>query len=283
MNFANLKELTLFIVKQADESVQDVFLSGYRISYSDDDLWKMLKALLYSDDVTPQVIMKFLKKWITNYRVDTQCSSDIVDAMKSFNLDASNDLKRSLIRNSSQKFSVYVTKNAPIAVSSPARSVPPLRSLNVHLSEKWLPHIAAREVSILMRDILSRLKLQDVTEMAWKKSASPETRNSPLHDITDIFNQLSYLMMNDILTCDSKHEVCCAIKYYLDVAEELLRLQNYDAMFCIVSTFARHPIDRLKDCWKRLSEKRMLQFKDFLLLIDNTKSFMNYRQKVDSL
>lgn len=286
--FTNLRETLLYVIPMVEDEEILIFLSGYRCYWTEDDLWMVVKVLLKTGEVNASFIQRFLRLWITNHRISPSCIQDIVEAFREHNLGDLNELKLHLIRNNSQKFSVHVTKqmssnSSGSITSSPAR-VPPLREVMVHLNTKWSAEIVAKEITTLMRDLLSRVKLQEFTELAWMKNPTDGDEKRPvLREALDLYNQVSSLIMNDILSAESKKDAVSSIKFYLDVAQACLNLHNYDTLSAIISTLQSWPISRLKETWKGLSEKRMMQFNDLKAITDCAKSFQTYRSHVENL
>jgi hypothetical protein len=102
-----------------------------------------------------------------------------------------------------------------------------------------------------------KLSLLELTSLKWTKNhKTDEIPESPVTDITNRFNSLSYWVSTQIVSMDSQKIRVKLVKKFWKVAKCLRELGNFHSLMAIVAGLIRGPVQRLKKTLEAVNSHR---------------------------
>ncbi|KII66040.1 Ras-specific guanine nucleotide-releasing factor 2 [Thelohanellus kitauei] len=112
----------------------------------------------------------------------------------------------------------------------------------------------AMELTKLSTMLHHNLNIREFLSKSWNKKTSHELAPS-IMKIIDNFNKTTILIQTSILYFEKLIKRASIIEYWLEVANHLSTLRNYNVMLMIHTAFAANCIYRLKKTWDKVSKK----------------------------
>lgn len=126
--------------------------------------------------------------------------------------------------------------------------------------------------SILVRAI----NIRDILYFSQSKKKKLENETSFLK-ITNNFNKTTHLISTHILSFEQRSKRVRAIELWLDVAEELWNLNNYNVLCMIVGALESNAIYRLTATWSKISKKARQSREMFTKLLNPSSNYSALR------
>ena len=99
----------------------------------------------------------------------------------------------------------------------------------------------------------------------------------------DRFNKLVLFIIEDIFSYDSKKIRCQCIEKWVDVGLKLQELHNYNDLVMINTCFVNLTLNKLKNTFKKLSNKYKNIIKEMNLFCSSQQSYLNIRKLIFNL
>ncbi len=156
--------------------------------------------------------------------------------------------------------------------------------------DNWFQHIKPKiqkgnysdsDVKYLAQDLKKRsmnnflnIKQEEYSHLNWTKH--PE-RASNLIDFINDFNRMSLFVAQEILSLQSRHERAHAIEFFINVAERLNSIHDFNTSMAIQAGLNMHSVDRLKQSWSVVNADSMKIFQTLTELYSPLHNFANMR------
>lgn len=139
----------------------------------------------------------------------------------------------------------------------------------------------ARQITLIDFQNWVQVPLSELTHAAF--NAKDAATSCPrLTTCTARFNELAqWVSSTVVLAAKKKHRVAVLTKF-IQVMEELRRLQNFHTLMAFYSALNQAPILRLRKTWKNLSSRVALLWTGISKFLDNSQDFKVYREYVKS-
>jgi len=152
----------------------------------------------------------------------------------------------------------------PIMVRSPKPLLPyrktgPLKLLDIP------PVEFARQITLYEHAIFSKIKAHECLQPTSVSAVN-------LKMLIAIFNKMSAWSVTTIVTTTNVASRAELIEYFIKVATECKKLQNYNGMMEFVSGLQSAPVSRLKRSWSSIKAKKLQALDDFSnMMVSNYK------------
>lgn len=124
----------------------------------------------------------------------------------------------------------------------------------------WDPTEIARQLVLIEFEMFSNIQVYECFNQAWIKP-NREIDSPNIVKIVKWFNKISLFFSNFILE-DSLKDRTERLKFVLKIAEESRKINNYNALFELISALSSTPIHRLKKTWNNLSNENLKKFEE---------------------
>ncbi|PVU90084.1 hypothetical protein BB561_005023, partial [Smittium simulii] len=144
-----------------------------------------------------------------------------------------------------------------------------IKILDIH------PLELARQLTIRESYIFCSIRPHELIERNINKN-----NMSAFSNIVKMFkasNELAHWVINSILSESNSKSRAHVLKYMIKVANECLKLNNFNSLFLFVSAFSCSSILRLKKTWALLGAKYNRMFDDMLQITNSSKNYSQYR------
>ncbi|KAL9651333.1 hypothetical protein ABK040_001285 [Willaertia magna] len=146
---------------------------------------------------------------------------------------------------------VYLLKNIPNPYNIPFDLL------------QWQASEVARQITIIDMKIFKKIENNEFYNSAWSDPKYKYELAPNISALTDRVNNMSYWVQTCILT-ETNLEIRRAMyKKFIEIASEAKALNNYSALFAIVSGLQSGPVHRLKETQKILPVSENELFKEF--------------------
>lgn len=88
-----------------------------------------------------------------------------------------------------------------------------------------------------------------------------------LHQLTELFNNISYWAQRTILFCDTNERII-HIQKFIQIAHELFTMKNFHGCLAIICAFSSGPIHRLKRTFGKVSKKYQKMKNDLMMTLE---------------
>ena len=183
----------------------------------------------------------------------------------------------SLERRSSR---IYGKKSPVSPVSNSESTISPLLS-PVGMTQESVDQLVEVDVSLLAQCFIALdsklLKCIDLTEFdftAWKRKDDGRTIRAWI----DSFNRTSYLIATEIVTCPWPEERMKLLEKFINVANQMLELRNFQALFAIMGGLGLNSVSRLTDLMEKTIDSRLqITFDNLKTVVSSRNNFKAYR------
>lgn len=152
-----------------------------------------------------------------------------------------------------QKLYFYIDYNYAPKIIEP-------KEFGTHIMN-WDPIEIARQLSLIEFEMFSSIQVYECFNQAWIKS-NREIDSPNIVKIVKWFNKISLFFSNLILKEEVLKERSEILKFILKIAEESKKINNYNAVFELISSLSSTPIFRLKKTWERLGNEYQKKFEE---------------------
>jgi hypothetical protein len=102
--------------------------------------------------------------------------------------------------------------------------------------------------------------------------------SSNMHNIANYFDRLAYLVTTEILRVYGTKKKCECIKYFIDVAKELKKLNNFHGLMAVILGLNNKALSRLHDLWYKIKEHKNVldELTNFMSAIGNYRIYRKH-------
>jgi len=140
-------------------------------------------------------------------------------------------------------------------------------------------HDLAAQLTLLDADLFYSLKRGELFNQRWTKKTNAKTSPHVL-EFTTRFNRISHWIARSILRYDTAKLRAQAWEYFISLAEELWKLNNFEALVAVLSSFNCSSLVRLRSTQTSIQAK-LNQVQEFLQSeMRCERAYQNYRERL---
>lgn len=143
---------------------------------------------------------------------------------------------------------------------------------------KWSSHEIAKQLTLITCHLFRNINAKEVLNCLWTKADKMKTSPN-ITKLINRFNQISCWMSDEILSYDHASQRGKIIAKFIEIADELQKMKNYNDCFNIVTAFNYLPIKRLTKSWNRVGETALETLKKLSNLCSLTRNWGNLREE----
>ena len=138
----------------------------------------------------------------------------------------------------------------------------------------------AKELTRISYNILSKIQPKEFFKGVFTKNNKNVTSPN-ITAITKRFNQLSFWLIEEILSYDYPNDRAQIIEKFIDIGKELIDLNNFNDGMCIISGLGQMIINNLKQSWKNVSKKSNNVFQNLKNILNFQDNYKVIRDRID--
>jgi hypothetical protein len=117
------------------------------------------------------------------------------------------------------------------------------------------PRAVAEELTVLDGEMLRRIKPQELRNGAWMKKEKEQSAPN-IMQLIQSFNRLALLTSTEVLAEETPQARAKVISAFIQIADKLYQLQNFNSLKAVLSGLQCTPIYRLQKTWSSVSSKK---------------------------
>jgi hypothetical protein len=133
----------------------------------------------------------------------------------------------------------------------------------------------AQALTVISYELYKTLSAKDFVGQAWKKDS--DSSNGVVR-LIDRYNEISNWVATLVLIADSERKRVHAIKFFISVADELFRMQNFEVSSSVIGGLQAAPVDRLRATWSSVSASRMQRYEALRTVFSGKNNWRAYRE-----
>jgi len=109
---------------------------------------------------------------------------------------------------------------------------------------------------------------------------SPRQKNqnvSNLNTFVNRFNEINMWVITEICTKDTLQKRFTTVKKFMELANVLIHLKNFNSAFAILSGLGNVAVTRMTQTWKKLSANTIAEFERLQQMMDPSRNMRKYR------
>jgi hypothetical protein len=273
--FWTSKQLLTFLQTKFREARKDTSPAGSR------DLFKVLDFLcLWMDSC--------LKRDFLDTKLLPELRNFLFEAEEAGLASYINTIKLLIIKRSGYPLATRLFRDADLL--RPRRSVHPGRSRKGSISkknskEKTILSDAftfkdigvtefAEQLTWMEFEIFRKIADTELLDVAWVRA---KEKAPNVLKMVDMFNKISYWVATQILSESDVKERTWTIRRFINIAEKLFELNNFQSLMEVVAGLSMTAVERLKRSWAGLSSKEKGIFERLCRLLNTKNNFQSYR------
>ncbi|KAI7898139.1 ras guanine nucleotide exchange factor domain-containing protein [Cokeromyces recurvatus] len=139
----------------------------------------------------------------------------------------------------------------------------------------------ARQLTIMDFKFYSSIRPIECLSKAWSKDGAENAEN--VKQSIDYCNRLTSWVSGSILSYKEAKKRVVVIKYWAQVANRCLEMNNYNTCMAILSAFDNSAIGRLKKTWELVSSRTSQSLAHIRKLMGSNRNFTEYREMIHSV
>ena len=138
----------------------------------------------------------------------------------------------------------------------------------------------AAELTRISYHIFSEIQPKEFFKGAFTKNKKNET--SPhLTEISNRFNKLSYWLMEEVLSYDNSTDRAQVLEKFIDIANELMKLNNFNDCMSIITGLGHINIKDLVKTWKNVSKQSNKDLENLNNILNFQDNYKIIREKIE--
>eukprot|EP00117_Sycon_ciliatum_P026498 scpid7044/ scgid21740/ Ras guanine nucleotide exchange factor Y; RasGEF domain-containing protein Y len=140
-------------------------------------------------------------------------------------------------------------------------------------------HIA-EELTLIDSELLRQIRAEELENCAWMAS-DREVRAPNIMRMVEAFNRVALMTTTKVLTPKTAVERAGVIAFFVKVAEECLKLHNFNSLKAILAGLQCTPMFRLTKTWKEVSNNKSKRFAELSEVMTEKNNYIIYRKCMD--
>ncbi|KAI9642715.1 Ras guanine nucleotide exchange factor bud5 [Ciborinia camelliae] len=138
----------------------------------------------------------------------------------------------------------------------------------------------ARQLTIKEMNIFCSITPDELLGAAWTKARKGGSTAVNVRAMSTLSTDLSNLVADTILQYDDVKKRANIIKHWIKIADECLKLNNYDSLMAIICSLNSSTIVRLKKTWDFVAHKRKELLKALQTIVEPEKNYAVLRRRL---
>lgn len=138
------------------------------------------------------------------------------------------------------------------------------------------PRAVAEELTVLDGEMLRRIKPQELRNGAWMKKEKEQSAPN-IMQLIQSFNRLALLTSTEVLAEETPQARAKVISAFIQIADKLYQLQNFNSLKAVLSGLQCTPIYRLQKTWSSVSSKKRKMFDNLCDIMSPDNNWKVYR------
>ena len=138
----------------------------------------------------------------------------------------------------------------------------------------------AKELTRLTYHLLSQIQPKEFFKGVFTKKNKDEASPN-ITEVANRFNQLSFWIIEEILSYDLINDRAKVIEKIIDIGNELLQLNNFTDCMCITSALGQVIIKSLTKTWKKVSKENNSVLNNLKKILSFQDNYKNIRDKIE--
>ena len=138
----------------------------------------------------------------------------------------------------------------------------------------------AKELTRISYHLFSKIQIKEFFKGVFTK----KNKNITSPNITEVavrFNKLSFWLIEEILSYDYGNDRAQVIEKFIEVANELINLNNFNDAMSIVSGLGQVIVNNLVKTWKYVSKSSNISLQNLKQLLNFQDNYKNIRDRID--
>jgi len=290
----SINQLLVWLIGEHRENknLQHSFLLAYRAFFSIDVIIDSLTAL-HNTKLTGNQCKEFLFLWVEHYYLLDWKKNNIVPRMLEFSKSIMSPEDLFMLKNMCIK-DMHSRRNHHVhsvnIVMNPKtdyrRSPKPFaniwrpKSASVDATKEWnlIPaNTFATQLTVMEQELFCDVQPSEFLKESWQ-TPHRESLAPRLSALVKRFNEVSYWVATQIVTCPTVKLQTMAIRKFIKVAYKLFKFHNYNSLMQIMSGLHNTSVNRLKSAWAALPGNTTDKFKRMNEFMDSGQNFQQYRE-----
>eukprot|EP01107_Rhizomastix_libera_P014879 TRINITY_DN505_c0_g2_i6.p1 TRINITY_DN505_c0_g2~~TRINITY_DN505_c0_g2_i6.p1 ORF type:complete len:435 (-),score=108.48 TRINITY_DN505_c0_g2_i6:42-1346(-) len=243
------------------------FLLGYRTYISADDLCILLKKLLmkkvtyssYSKEEDAKMgILLFVKEWVNKFYGDISSCGEKIESL--FDVMCS---EKVLQTAALQLRNVVHNKDYAASILASAKIFAPNQDTQKLVFWNIPPSDFAQQLTLMEFEVYQRITPIECYGLAWAKKDG-EKKSPNIRELSDYFNRFGNWITCEILKFQTPKERKTAIGKFMEIAEELWNLRNFNGVIEVIAGLNSRSIFRMKKSWKAKFEEKCSEYNSYM-------------------
>ena len=138
----------------------------------------------------------------------------------------------------------------------------------------------ARQLTLRELKEMRKIRVSELKRCAWAKAPSNLHLSPNVLRLTNSFNDLTFWVATSIMRGESNEERVATVKYWLEVSNCLLQLNNFNSSMCIVAALNMGSVQKLQANWEEMGKESrysllMMRLQD---TFSTQKNYASYRK-----
>lgn len=233
------------------------------------------KEIRYNTNIKNTLLDKYLL-YIQNEQINSHFKEIFDEIIIILESDDEEEINASLLNLSNRKRrNIVITRSIKKKVSISSCFMNPI---NNKLMD-WKPREIAKELTYITTNMINKI---DETELLYHNfnSSSKKIQSPNIVSLIERFDKLSYFLIEEILSYDKKKYRAAMIEKFIQVANELDKLRNYNDCMNIKSCLNHFIIKNLRKTWKKVDHEYIEMFNNLNKKYSFEKNFSNLRNEL---
>ncbi|EFC43246.1 hypothetical protein NAEGRDRAFT_50007 [Naegleria gruberi] len=245
----------------------------------------------WQEEVLQQVrlrVTQVIKFWLENHYHDFENDAELLEKVKKLSTVMENTQGKHFatqLLNSIKRQQSLTTNNVEVfvkietAVKFPKKYRPGKDDLTKFDILEWPSAEIARQITLIEYNMFKSIRPKECLNQSWNKESREEKAYNIFQMIT-WFNRVSRWVATKILSEPSLKERKTILTKMIQIAEECRKLNNFNAVFEIVSGLQNSAVHRLKKTWEALKSESRRDHEELLAIISGDNNFRAIRHAI---
>jgi len=272
--------------------LMDRLISRYNLPPPNSKTISKIEFAKWQEEVLQQVrlrVTQVIKFWIENHYHDFENDTELLEKVKKlstimentqgkhFATQLLNSIKRqqSLDGNSNVEVFVKIEK----AVKFPKKYKPGKDDLGKFDILEWPSAEIARQITLIEYNMFKSIRPKECLNQSWNKDQR-EQKAYNIFQMINWFNRVSKWVASRILSEPNAKERKTIMTKMIQIAEECRKLNNFNAVFEVISGLQNSAVHRMKKTWDALKSESRRDHDELLSLISGDNNFRAIRHAI---
>ncbi|KAJ5073248.1 guanine nucleotide exchange factor [Anaeramoeba ignava] len=227
--------------------------------------------------------IQFLKSWIktnptpfiSNKALLTQTEKLVNDHIKSISQEEANSINELLAKN--KKLLDPFIHDSAFNLDQLPKSILPENLHNIKMIDID-PEEFARQLSLFFSLAFNSIQIPELLHQKWVSEILIREEAENIYKCFYVFNSIQSWVIQSILNNEDAKIRANYISHSIQIAHRCFELNNFYALFAIMSGLQSDSIFRLRNSWEHVSVEQKRQFDKLTTVVNPANNYRKYRQ-----